>query len=468
MRQTSAHLPHSEPVAEFRANRIVNQLPAVLFFLIFAFLAVVSYPYIQSSPISFLITILLSLGSMALIIIGYFRMVYRMVFYHEGIHIQSGLRDIFLAWQEITATNAKVTHYNGLYFLFNYIYWGDGQKIQVGPWDRNDSWFKLAASPIEQIDLDTAIDFIQEASFEHRYNHAVSRMEQGAWIDFKHFSLSKIGIRHKQRVLHWQMVSDIDATDDRILVRSLGEDKPWAILKFEVVPNRDLVPPLVGRYGGEQLSVFQKEEIDPLLVKNIKRRVLFGNLLGWAPFIFIGLVILGIIGASIYDYNTRNQERALWAKGDAAIAQGDGATALEIFDTFVERNPRYAEAYLNRGRSYALLEQYDLALADYKRANSLRPNDERIVFYFGRLYQRQSEWEQVLAYYQVSLRLHETRERTQVITYPWVFYRQAQVYRELGDYDEAVRRLTSGLNAPKVEEDVRALMIQELEAIQQL
>lgn len=54
MRQTSAQLPHSQPVAEFRANRIVNQLPAVLFFLIFAFLAVVSYPSIQSSPISFL------------------------------------------------------------------------------------------------------------------------------------------------------------------------------------------------------------------------------------------------------------------------------------------------------------------------------------------------------------------------------------------------------------------------------
>lgn len=470
MKQTSAYLPHSQPIAEFRASRIGNQLPAIFLFLFFGFLIVSNYlaSSHQGDLIRFGIMILMTVGLLTAILMGLRRMVYRVVFYHEGMHIQSGQHDLFLAWEEITASNAKVTHYGGLTFLTNEIYWGDGQKIQIGAWDRSDSWFKLPASSIEQIDLETAIAFIQDASFEHRCNHALSRMEQGAWIDFKHFGLSKIGIRHKQRVLHWQLVKDIDAADDRILVRSLGEDKPWAMLKFDIVPNRDLVPVLVARYAGERLSVFQEREIDPLLVKDIKKRARFATLLSWSPIIFVVVVVLSIIGGSLYDYQTRAQRSALWAQGEAAIAQGDGATALEIFDEFVEKNPRHAEAYLNRGRSYLLLAEYELAFKDLQQANLLRPNDGRIIFYFGRLYQRVGRWEQALAYYKVSLKLYENRQQTHYVAYPWVFYRQAQVYRELQNYDEAMRQLTLGLNAPTVQDDIRALMIQELEELQTL
>lgn len=469
MYQTSAQLPHSQPVAEFRANRIVSQLPAICLFLFFGFLIVSGY---NLSPrgdlIRFAISILTSIGSLGLVIFGYLRLVYRMVFYQEGIHIQSAQHDLFLAWEEITATEAKVIHKQGLSLLFNYIYWGDGKKIQIGPWDRNDKWFKLPASSIKQIDLETAIDFIQQASFEARYKHALSRMEQGAWLNFKHFELGKVGIRHKQRVLHWQLVSDIDAADDRILVRASGQNQPWAILRFDAVPNWDLVPVLTAHYGGEQLSVFQKEEIDPLLVKDLQRRAIVGNLLAWGPWIFIGLVVLTVCGGSIYNDIKRQQNNALWAKGEQAIVQNDGTTALEIFDRFVTNNSQSASAYLNRGRSYLLLEEYDLAFKDLQQANLLRPNDERIIFYFGRLYQRQGQWEQALDYYKISAGLYESRQLTQQANYPWVFYRQAQVYRELEDYDEALRQLTAGLNAPRVDDNLRVQMIQELEELQAL
>lgn len=469
MNHTSVQLPHSQPVAEFRANRTVNLLPAICLFLFFGLLTAWGYPtYLQNDPLRLGISILISVTLLGMVIAAHLRMVYRMVFYPEGIHIQSTQHNLFLAWKEITATEAKIRYNQGFALLFNSIYWGEGKKIQIGPWDRNDKWFKLPPSPIEQIDLATAIDFIQQASFEARYKHALSRMEQGVWLNFKHFALSKSGIRHKQRVLEWQQVSDIDAADDRILVRATGQSKPWAMLKYGVVPNQDLLPALIAHYGGEQLSIFQKDEIDPLLFKDLKRRAKIGNLVAWAPWILIGLLVLIICGGAIYSDIQRQQDEALWEKGVQAIAQQDGETALEIFDRFVKNNPQSAKAHLNRAISYLILEEYDLALQDLQRANFLRPNDGQTIFHLGLLYHMQGQWKQALAYYNVSARLYESQQGTQQTDYAWICYRQAQVYRELADYDEALRHLRAGLKVPQVDDDLRTQMRRELEELQAL
>lgn len=468
MYQTSAYLPHSQPVAEFRSNQLINLIPLVgIFLFLGVFTLSASRLLPQSNTIRLAILTLITLIAIAVISFIHVRLAYRIIFYHEGMHIKSGQNELFLAWEEIIATNIKMSQQRGFQLLYYYVYRNDGQKFQIGPWNRDVFLFKLSDNPIKQIDLKTAIEFIQDASFKARFNHTVSHMEQGTWIHFKHFELSKVGIRHKEHVLHWRLVRNIDIADDRILVHSLGEGKPWAILKLAVGPNRDLVPALLVHYGGERLDGLQKKANDLLLVKDIQRRAQATTLQKLAPFILIGVMLIIAYASLMYGNHTAKQT-SLWKKGETAIDQRDGTTAREIFDELVKANPKNAEAYLNRGRSYLLLGEYDLALKDLQQANLLRPNDERITFYLGRSYQHQSQWDLALSYYQESLKLYKTKQHIYYTGYPWVFYRQAQVYRELGDYDEAIRQLTFGLRAPHIEKELRAQMIQELKELQAL
>lgn len=91
MKQTSAYLPHGQPVAEFRASRIGNQLLGICLFLFLGCITVFGYqPPLQGDLIGFGISLLVTLGLLAAIVVGHRRMVYRVVFYHEGMHIQSG------------------------------------------------------------------------------------------------------------------------------------------------------------------------------------------------------------------------------------------------------------------------------------------------------------------------------------------------------------------------------------------
>jgi tetratricopeptide (TPR) repeat protein len=62
--------------------------------------------------------------------------------------------------------------------------------------------------------------------------------------------------------------------------------------------------------------------------------------------------------------------------------RGDYKKAMNDFDTAIELDPGYAEAYKHRGELYLKLGNYKKALKDFYKAIELEPNDIWIVFIY--------------------------------------------------------------------------------------
>jgi tetratricopeptide (TPR) repeat protein len=70
--------------------------------------------------------------------------------------------------------------------------------------------------------------------------------------------------------------------------------------------------------------------------------------------------------------------------------QGKPDLALSDYNKALNINPRYAEAYLNRGILYAGQGKLDLALSDFNQAININPGDawayvRRGILYYSRL-----------------------------------------------------------------------------------
>ena len=61
-------------------------------------------------------------------------------------------------------------------------------------------------------------------------------------------------------------------------------------------------------------------------------------------------------------------------RGDTYDKLGQYQLAIEDFNKAISLKPDYANAYYNRGIAYVKLGQYQLAIEDYNKAISLKPD----------------------------------------------------------------------------------------------
>lgn len=64
----------------------------------------------------------------------------------------------------------------------------------------------------------------------------------------------------------------------------------------------------------------------------------------------------------------------LFEVGSRALALGDAATALKIFDAIVQKAPTFAEGWNKRATVYYLIGDYQASLADIDRTLELEPH----------------------------------------------------------------------------------------------
>jgi tetratricopeptide (TPR) repeat protein len=84
--------------------------------------------------------------------------------------------------------------------------------------------------------------------------------------------------------------------------------------------------------------------------------------------------------------DVESQIWAIWAKsgdqsldqvfdlGSRAMAIGDTATALKLFDAIVEKAPNFAEGWNKRATIYYMMGNYEASLADIDRTLELEPH----------------------------------------------------------------------------------------------
>lgn len=116
-------------------------------------------------------------------------------------------------------------------------------------------------------------------------------------------------------------------------------------------------------------------------------------------------------------------QHTLWAHPGANAA-------LTYYSRAVQDKPADQELYIQRGIVYSNDSQYQLALADFKRAETLG-NPTVVAFDLGVLYYRMSDFDKARRYFDDVL--HLIPNHTQSLEY------RARLLRDSGDYPAAIR-----------------------------
>jgi dienelactone hydrolase len=73
----------------------------------------------------------------------------------------------------------------------------------------------------------------------------------------------------------------------------------------------------------------------------------------------------------------------LSSKGIQSLDSGNVDEAISFFSKAIEINPKYSEAYLNRGNAYRRKGQYDQAISDYNKALEINPRSDEAHYHRG-------------------------------------------------------------------------------------
>jgi tetratricopeptide (TPR) repeat protein len=125
-----------------------------------------------------------------------------------------------------------------------------------------------------------------------------------------------------------------------------------------------------------------------------------------------------------------------FALGMAALQMNNRDLAFTHFERAIRANPKFAEAYVQRGRIYYHHKNNpDRAIADYTEAIRLKPESAEAYHNRGFVYyNRKNDYDQAIADYTQAIRL----EPNQFQHYEY----RAMAYEGKGDYDQAVADLT--------------------------
>ena len=88
--------------------------------------------------------------------------------------------------------------------------------------------------------------------------------------------------------------------------------------------------------------------------------------------IFLILTFLAVCATAAVIKETNSD--ALLNQGIALLEEGQFDLSINYFNKAIEINPRYADAYNNRGLAYGMGKgQYDKAISDFNKAIELNP-----------------------------------------------------------------------------------------------
>jgi len=170
------------------------------------------------------------------------------------------------------------------------------------------------------------------------------------------------------------------------------ERKKWAeaLLACSVIRDRKSRDVIVGELSAEIGTSILRSEIDNIDITNILKRV-FGFEHGLAQFIPILHFYEGYSLSIQQIYRlTEDYAEDYFQQALAAHARNQLKDALEDYDRAIQLNPKYTNAYYNRGNVYYNLGKHEHAIADYDQAIQL--NSEEAKTYTSRGHGHCKSW----------------------------------------------------------------------------
>lgn len=87
------------------------------------------------------------------------------------------------------------------------------------------------------------------------------------------------------------------------------------------------------------------------------------------------------------------------------LAKGEYKKAIDLYKTITEKNPNFADGFLNMGVCYGTIKEYDQAINAFNKALSLQPNDAKIYYYLCTAYKFKGDMVNYEKNYQEAFRL---------------------------------------------------------------
>lgn len=138
----------------------------------------------------------------------------------------------------------------------------------------------------------------------------------------------------------------------------------------------------------------------------------------------------------------REKEQALTAwdhirRGIRAKEEGKMEEAIQEYSKAINKDPRNAAAYNNRGIVYDDLEQYEKAIEDYNKAIELDSNDALAYNNRGVAYDNLGQYEKAIEDYDKAIKLDPD--------YAAAYNNRGVIYNALGQYEKAIECYTQAI-----------------------
>ena len=144
----------------------------------------------------------------------------------------------------------------------------------------------------------------------------------------------------------------------------------------------------------------------------------------------LGVTLVGA-GWSAYAFLGSAEQRAdkQYQAAMKLMGPGDYQEAIVHFTRALEISPQLANAYLERGISYAYLNETDQALTDLGQAVVLNPNLARAYSARGSIYRRRGDFQHAMQDFSDSLKIEPSLD---------AYYERGQTYEALLEHQKAI------------------------------
>ena len=121
-------------------------------------------------------------------------------------------------------------------------------------------------------------------------------------------------------------------------------------------------------------------------------------------------------------------------EGNRLYYQGDYNGAIAKYNEALQYNPKYADAYYNRGTAYQNLQNYNVAITDYNKAIQLNPNNALAYNNRGVAYGKSGNHSAAIANFNKAIELNPN--------YAPAYYNRGIAYYEIDNYNAAISDYT--------------------------
>jgi len=116
-------------------------------------------------------------------------------------------------------------------------------------------------------------------------------------------------------------------------------------------------------------------------------------------------------------------------RGIAYTAKGNHEKAFEDYNTAIELDPEFFYAFINRGKLYSDKNEYEWAIEDYSRAIELNPNNPVAYYNRANAYSSQRNFEQAISDYSRAIELNPQ--------YELAYNNRSLAYSEIGELEKS-------------------------------